>query len=80
MTTFAAVGGSDQYECTIWDKVFEQKVEIPVSDACWYPSTNNHISESLMPVGWKQYKTRKEKAGGVVIVAIHLPRKNLSII
>lgn len=33
MTTFAAVGGSDQYECTIWDEVFEQKVEIPVSDS-----------------------------------------------
>ena len=34
LMTFAAVGGSDQYECTIWDEVFEKKVEIPVSDAC----------------------------------------------
>ena len=34
MTTFAAVGGSAQYECNILDEVFEQKVEIPVSDAC----------------------------------------------
>jgi len=34
MTTFTAVGGSDQYECAIWDKVFEQKVEISASDAC----------------------------------------------
>ena len=34
MTTFTAVGGSAQYECNIWDEVFEKKVEIPVSDAC----------------------------------------------
>ena len=29
-----------------------------------------------MPIGWKQYKTHKGKAGGVDCVAIHLPIKH----